>query len=511
MESSDYQTGRQYSLVFRQQLPENRYILFLWMILTVALPCSIALQVQPTWAQDAIAQSPILNKNQNIIYVNPKQGDDAQVGKKSSPLKTITHALEVAPAGSTIQLVSGTYSEETGEKFPLIVSNQITIMGDPNNQGYRTIIEGDGYFTSPTAAGQNVTLVAVKDVVAITGVTVTNRHSRGHGLWIESANPEVVSNTFTRNGNTGVSVNGNSSPRIEANYFYNNSGNGLLVYGTSQPEVVKNTFEQTGFGVSIVEKAAPILTDNLFDGNRIGVILEGNSQGILRQNKIINSSESGLTAIAQSQVDLGTDNEPGNNIFRSNKKLDIQNATSNQIPAVGTEVQGKIVGEVNFDQGTFTPNNIANSKDNTLKDLAPLPNRRNLEDRPLAKLNIPQPTTEIETASNLPAPPPIIASSTGNKELVFNSSSSSSVIAANLEPVPFPPGINRASLVKYKVLVEALNKNEEDEVRSLYPEAFKTIFQGESWLQVGAFSNWDKAKQAETTLVNLGLATYLLE
>ena len=48
-------------------------------------------------------------------------------------------------------------------------------------------------------------------------------------------------------------------------------------------------------------------------------------------------------------------------------------------------------------------------------------------------------------------------------------------------------------------------------MRSLYPEAFKTIYQGEPWLQVGAFSNWDKAKRAEQNLIDLGLGTYLIE
>lgn len=521
MESSDYRTSKQQHFVLRQQVPQNRYIYLILVILTVALSYNFLLPAQATLPPDAIAKSPALNKTQNIIYVNPQKGDDSQVGKKRSPLKTITHALEVATAGSTIQLAPGTYSKETGEKFPLIIKDQITIQGNPDNQGYKTIIKGDGYFTSPTAAGQNVTVVAIKDVVSITGVTITNLHSRGHGLWIESANPEIVSNTFTRNGNTGTSVNGNSSPKIVNNYFYNNSGNGLLVYGTSNPEVVDNTFEQTGFGVSVIQQAAPILTNNLFDGNRIGIILEGDSQGILRHNEIINSSESGLTAIARSRVDLGTDNEPGNNVFRSNKKLDIQNATSNQIPAVGTKVQGDVVGDINFDQGTFIANNNSNSnsnrKDNTFKDLPPLPTRRNSDLIPIPKLNIPTTSEPIATASNLPAPPPVIESQKSNKELVFSPNSSASIAVANLEPVPFAPEISssalsyRASLVKYKVLVEALTKNEEDEVRSLYPEAFKTIYQGESWLQIGAFSDWDKAKKAERTLVNLGLETYFLE
>lgn len=513
MESSDYQTVGQAKSVFGYKLPKNKYLRSILILLTIALPCNFALLEQAASAQDAVAQSPSLNKQKNVIYVNSQTGDDSQVGKKLSPLKTITHALKIAAAGSTIQLTSGTYSEATGETFPLIINNQITLKGDSSNQGYRTIIQGDGYFVSPTAAGQNVTIVAIKDAGGVTGVTVINKHSRGHGLWIESAAPEVLSNTFTRNGNTGVSVNGNSSPRIENNYFYNNSGNGLLIYGNSTPEVLGNTFEQTGFGVSVVQQAAPVLTKNTFDGNRIGIILEGNSQSVLRQNKIINSSESGLMAIAQSRVDLGTDNEPGNNIFRSNNKLDIHNATSNQIPAVGTEVQGDTVGDINFAQGTF----VANGQDDTFKDLPPLSSRGNLAARPLPKLNLPPATAPTETPSNLPAPPPISSSSNGNKELVFTPSSSYSADVTDVEPVPFPPQFNsatvtsRASQVKYKVLVEALSKKEEAEVRSLYPEAFKTIYQGEFWLQVGAFGNWDKAKRAERNLVNLGLETYLVE
>ena len=481
----------------------------------VALPCSMLLYPSSAVAQEAVAQSPTLNKN-TIYYVDPQSGDDTQLGKKTSPFKTITQALEIAPAGSTIQLASGTYSEDTGETFPLIIKNQITLQGDAKNQGYKTIIKGDGYFVSPTGAGQNVAIAAVEDAAGIIGITVTDNHSRGHGIWIESASPQIVSNTFTRNGNTGVSVNGKSSPKIEDNYFYNNSGNGLLVYGTSNPEVINNTFEQTGFGVSVVQDAAPIFRENLFDGNRIGIILEGNSKATLRDNEVINSIESGLTAIAQSRVDLGTDEEPGNNVFRSNKKLDIQNATNNQIVAVGTEIQGDIQGDINFDSGTFVASSDDNTFDNTFRDLPPLPDR-NLAPTPTPPA-LPAPAPVEETPSNLPSPPPVTANNTSNKEFVFTPPSSSLTVEPDVEPVPFLPQVDSTSTVldstsqvKYKVLVETLSESEEGEVRSLYPEAFKTIFQGQPWLQVGAFSNWDKAKQAEENLADLGLATYLLE
>jgi hypothetical protein len=85
-------------------------------------------------------------------------------------------------------------------------------------------------------------------------------------------------------------------------------------------------------------------------------------------------------------------------------------------------------------------------------------------------------------------------------------------------PIPYPPTVSSsastyssAAEVKYKVLVEVLDDGEADEVRSLYPEAFETILDGQPWLQVGAFSDRDKAKKAEQNLADLGLATYLLE
>jgi parallel beta-helix repeat protein len=521
MESSDYYTNSKLSFSLYQLSRLKQFTNLLAIASMIALPFNFMVQINPLAAQE-IAQSPFLNKNNNTIYVDPQDGNDAQLGKKTSPLQTITQALKIAPAGSTIQLASGTYSEATGETFPLIIDNQIVLQGDPQNQGYKTIIQGDGYFLSPTGAGQNVALVAVEDAGGITGITVTNKHSRGHGIWVESASPRIVSNTLTRNGSTGVSVNGNSSPSIENNYFYNNLGNGLLIYGTSQPQVIKNTFKQTGFGISLVQHAAAKINENLFDSNRIGIILEGSSQGILRHNEIINSSEAGLTAIAQSRLDLGTDNEPGKNVFRSNRKLDIQNATSNEIVAVGTEVQGKTQGDINFSRGTFVASNANqnNPLQDSAKDLAPLPPLP-----PRGDLAQPEAPSTIEPApADLPPPPPVIASSTGDnnigndKELVFRSSSDSLETSdpenSNVLPVPSPPTISSSSStvqVKYKVLVEVLDDDEADEVRSLYPEAFETILGGEPWLQVGAFSNRDKAKRAEQNLVDLGLATYLLE
>ena len=508
-------------------LKKTKFVM--WILIALVLNFSDSfISIPPS----AIAQESELNSisvDKNIIYVNPESGNDSQLGEQTYPLKTITQALKNAKPGAIIQLATGTYSEETGETFPLIIDRKIILQGNTKNQGHNIVIKGSGDFVSPTGAGQNVAIAVLNDAEKIAGITITNNHSRGHGLWVESSSPEIISNTFTRNGNTGMSVNGKSSPLIENNYFYNNSGNGLSIYGTSQPKVVNNTFEQTGFGVSLIQNAVAVLSDNYFDGNRIGIILEGSSQATLRNNEIVNSLESGLTAIALSRVDLGTTKESGNNVFRSNKKLDIQNATSSEIAAVGTETSGNVRGNINFDRGDFVA--TANTEQNLRPSLTLLDSENDSVEQATTPAPPPAPAPVVETSS-LPSPPPVAEQKTSKKELVFTASSSTESELADPEPVPFLPqsdnpaldsnssqvgsisdvlGSSGATSVKYKVLVEAVDPYAEDKVRLLYPEAFATIYQGKSVLQIGAFNNWNKAKEAEKSLGDLGLNTHILE
>lgn len=553
---------------------------FISLLLACAFPLPFGNLV---FAQSVNSQSQVSSET-NIIYVNPQTGSDSAEGSQQSPLKTITQALQKALPNTTIALAPGTYSEKTGEKFPLIIKTNVTLRGASGGQGHNVIIQGSGYFISPTAAGQYVTIAAIKNAKEITGVTVINPHSRGHGLWIESANPTVSNSSFIRNGNTGLSVNGNSAPIITNNYFHNNAGNGLLVYGTSKPQVKDNTFESTGFAVSVVQNAAPVLMGNSLSGNRIGVILEGNSQAVLRNNKIENSQEYGLVAIANSQADLGTSNQPGNNLFRNNSKLDLQNATKHPLLAVGTEFTGKTEGEIDF-RGNTTLTVADNRLDREATPPTGLVLNAISPEKPIASVTIPTDQTDKIPSSPIPAnlaslssnetlpspkpvpvpdsppptsnsssqivsPPPLPTSASTNnsvtnsntkKELVFTASSNNqpstsannSVSETNFPPPPSPINnlprnqVNTLSDVfgsrngqvaspspittKYRVLVEANNSNQQSQVRSLFPDAFTTVYLGKSMLQVGAFSNKDKAEGALHSLENLGLKSYLLE
>ena len=344
-------------------------------ILSLSLLLIVMLEIPKTRAATLESgKITISNKatGQEVIYVNAIGGDDqGGRGTENSPFKTITQALMLANPDSLIILSPGTYSLESGETFPLVLSNNVNIQGYPRSQGYNVIINGGGDYISPTGAGQNVTIVATKTAGKLTGVTVINPNQRGYGLWVESANLEITQNTFTRNGASGIAVNGTSKPIITRNHFYHNRGNGLIIYGTSDVEVRDNTFEKTGFGISVMEDAKIRLDNNQIIGNRIGVIVEENAQATLRRNVIEQSTENGLVAIANSRVDLGTSGDLGENLFRGNRGLDIRNLTQQTITAVGTQIEGNVEGAVDFENSGNSP--VVDSPENPIYIPVPPP------------------------------------------------------------------------------------------------------------------------------------------
>ena len=289
-------------------------------------------QTAPTSAPMAIAQATTL------MFVNPIIGNDSSGnGSQSAPWRTITQALRVAPPNTTILLAAGTYSSESGETFPLMLKPGLTLQGDPSTRGRGVIIRGGGEYLSRTSASQNITILGANQA-ALSGVTVTNSNRRGYGLWVESTSPVVENNTFSGSTHDGISIVGSGSPLVRSNLFTQNGGSGITIFGSSQAEVRENIFENTGFGINIADTAVPRLLNNQIRQNRSGVVVQESARPILRGNTIENNQQDGLVAIAQSQPDLGTSAEPGNNVFRSNGHADINTSAARQpIATVGNQ------------------------------------------------------------------------------------------------------------------------------------------------------------------------------
>jgi parallel beta-helix repeat protein len=409
------------------------------------------------------AQSMLTDNQENqLIKVDPENGDDQRGnGSESRPFKTITQALMLAKNGTTIKLASGTYNEESGENFPLIFNKNIILEGDSSNKGKDVIIKGNGAYISPTSAGQYVTIVALEKANRISGVTVINPHNQGYGIWIESANLNISHNSFLNSGNGGVSVNGESAPLISENYFYNIQGNGLVVYGESRPQVSNNEFINTGFGISVLQNSTVILRGNKISQNRIGVILENNSQAILRENIIEFSEEDGIVALRNSWVNLGKKDEPGKNIFGGNKGVDIRNLTKDQtIPAFDNKFSSSTVGKIDLTGSServelMTDNNRplltlnSTSSVNSINITEPLPGLQSVslppEKMSLTSVNPPP------SPPSPPSPPPIVNNGNGTLppppsiNAIPNHSSGSSSVNNSTGAISIPVVINNNS------------------------------------------------------------------
>ena len=300
--------------------------------------------------------SQTLESDINILYVSSIGGSDTGGnGSDRAPFKTLTYALSVAPPKTAILLGPGTYSAESGEKFPLMLRPSVTVQGNPHTRGQNIVIKGGGEFISPTSAGQNITILGA-DGAGLSGVTVTNTNYRGYALWIESSSPTVVNNTFSGSTHDGISVVGTSRPTIGGNFFSQNGANGITIFGSSRPEVRDNVFENTGFGVNVAQNASPLLIGNKITRNKDGVVVQADARPVLRNNYIESNRRDGIVAIARALPDLGTAAEPGGNVIRNNGQYDVNNAAKGQvIPAYGNQLlSSRTTGSVDV-AGTFSP------------------------------------------------------------------------------------------------------------------------------------------------------------
>ncbi|MBE9145468.1 DUF1565 domain-containing protein [Planktothrix mougeotii] len=287
----------------------------------------------------------------SVIYVDSNTGIDsgASTGSEAGPYRSISYALQKAQPGTVIQVNPGTYSQETGESFPIVLPEEITLQGDVSTNGQNTVIMGGGNFVSPTFARQNAT-IRTEGNSQILGLTLTNPNTRGTALWIESSNPTVSNCTFINSKRDGVFISAEGNPKISSNIFTQNAGNGISIARSAGGEIRNNIFQNTGFGISINDEATPTITENKIIENRDGIVISHQAKPILRNNLIENNERDGVVAISQAQPDLGTATSPGQNIIRSNGRYDVYNATRGfTLTVVGNEIdQSKISGAVEF-------------------------------------------------------------------------------------------------------------------------------------------------------------------
>ena len=277
----------------------------------------------------------------SVLYVNSASGTQGN-GTRQSPFKTLTQALARATTGTTVQLEAGTYG--TGESFPLMVGAGVTIVGI----GGTVTVRGGGLLATEDFGQQSVTLT-LQDRAQLRNVTVTNPQSQGVGVWLEQGSALLTRCQFKGCGRDGVFVTGDAIPVLLANAFSENQASGLFMVRSSKGEVRENRFEQTGYGIAISDKAAPLLIDNEIVNSSAGIVLSRASRPVLRQNRVLQNQRSGLWVQDTAQPDVGQSQDLGNNEFRNNGQWDIQNESRQPLTSAGNNINpNRVKGAIRY-------------------------------------------------------------------------------------------------------------------------------------------------------------------
>ena len=281
------------------------------------------------------------------IYVHPTKGDDAASGDSLAPFKTLTRALRQSGPGVLIQLSRGTYSAENGERFPMLITAGVSVLGNLPGQGQGVILTGNGRYDSASFGSQSVTLV-LQGSVELRGVTVSNPEEKGTGIWIESASPTVTGCTLSHCGREGILVTGKADPVIASCQFQENRA-GLTLVRYARGDIRNNTARLNQFGLTISDQAAPVVSHNQLIENRCGIAISGAASPILRGNVIAQNTEDGLAVFGKATPDLGQFNDPAGNRLRDNQRFDLRNATALKLISLGNQLNpARINGFVEF-------------------------------------------------------------------------------------------------------------------------------------------------------------------
>ncbi|NEQ99376.1 MAG: DUF1565 domain-containing protein [Cyanothece sp. SIO2G6] len=296
--------------------------------------------------------SPVL-----MLYVSVAHGDDTAPGTLAQPFCTISHALQQAIAGTIISVAPGRYATASGEQFPLVVPADVMLMGDgtfspspPETEANLVLIEGGGFFFSPTAGYQTVTLVPSHRSV-VQGVVISNGEPQGTGVWVESAKTILRYCRVHRCQREGMVVTTGGSPLVQDCQFAANRLSEIIFLADAAGTVERTSIRQTddlppdGYGIAIRDQATPTLRHNQVTGHQVGMAIAGTATPRLTGNHIRHNRD-GLVVMETARPHLGTESQPGNNAIASNQRYDIHIRTSHAIPLSGNylaaaKIQGR--------------------------------------------------------------------------------------------------------------------------------------------------------------------------
>jgi hypothetical protein len=449
-----------------------------------------------TVASNSADQPSSKNASKNIIFVAPRgtvsdrlTGNNSQpianedqitLGTAQQPYSSITAALRAANAGTIIQLQPGRYDENSGETFPLNIPDGVTLRGNTDDQGRNVVIIGGGIFNSPTLGTRSVAVIMGQNS-RLEGVTVGNQQPNGFGIWLESVQNVVIQQSFLRySQQDAIVLVGNTKAMISRNAFSENLRHGIWAMGTSQGDIFQNVFDDTGTGLHLSENAEILLTSNRISNNLDGVMISQNARVVMRRNQVFGNQRYGVAILTQQgQIpDLGTNNHLGRNRIRDNNEFDIISLNKDAIPAAGNEINPRKIRA-----------NLSINAPTTIRRLPP----NALAAAPTATVK----SRNLTTTDNQTSAPRTIDRRHLRPQIARLSEQKPQPLG------PIDPLTGRT--IQFKVIVSLDNGVTAEQLRQNFPNAFRTVWEQQIVMQVGAFSEGEDAEKLTETLSNLGI------
>lgn len=271
----------------------------------------------------------MVQSSAKVLTVQPGRASPA-----ANAFSSLSTALSQAESGTVIQLAPGTYSQESGEKFPLVVPDGVTISAGEAAQN-SVLISGGGIWQAPGIGPVAVALVLAGNS-QLQGITLS--YPEGTGLWIQSGRSQIRNCRIVNCGQDGLRVVATAMPAVVETRFENVQEHGLRLGEQAKGEIRRCQFSQCGTGIYIGAQAAPLIVSTQLLNNQVGIEVTGQASPVLRLVQIQQNRSVGLKIRDNGKPDLGHPQNEGNNVIRHNASRDVDHEGRQLIVAVGNDL-----------------------------------------------------------------------------------------------------------------------------------------------------------------------------
>jgi hypothetical protein len=255
------------------------------------------------------------------LYVSTGGDDNSGSGTAGAPYRTVTAAVNAAPAGSSIRIADGVYAAAAGEAFPLDVSG-LTLRGQ---SAAATILSGS------SAALYGLTMAGGETTVSDLTIKGFGTDATGANVWI-GGGTVILEDVITSGGaRYGLQAIGGIVTLRSVTVSGNDDDN-VFVRGSAELEVF----------------------DSLVSGSITadGIDVGDSARLRVRTTQVVGNDGSGIELGESSRADLGTAADPGGNAITGNaigggnavQLEDGRNSGAALISAVGNDFGAAVSG-----------------------------------------------------------------------------------------------------------------------------------------------------------------------